>query len=84
MFSLWKAWVQRHGLSSYNPGCFCTVSPGFGMQQSKNRLLYQVNALSIHQVIHTFFLDLTGVFNGLYPRSTEPITTTTLYKGGRI
>lgn len=78
MFSLWTAWVQRQVLDLYNYEGLCPVSTETSSQFRKAGVLYHQNTPVLPGLVHDLFNGLTGKGLGLYPQSTEPITTTTL------
>ena len=84
MFSLWKIWVKVCVKSLYNSTYLSAVSTGLKVLVTNCVALYQYFTQPLHQLIRSFYSDFTGVFIALYPQSTEPITTTTIYKGGKI
>lgn len=84
MFSLWFKCAQTLGLGLYNSGELCPVSTETGSLKTLGSYLYKLSPSVVLHRIHGNIHKTTGVLTYLYPQSTEPITTTTLYKGGRI
>lgn len=82
MFNLWKAWVERLFLGLYNYTGLCPVSTETSSRLFSPGFLYQESTQVLLEPIHHFFSEITDKILCLYPQSTEPITTTTLYKGG--
>lgn len=83
MFSLCKTWAQRCGEVLYNLASLSTKSTNYSPFLSLAGYLYKQCTQNLHQLVHSFYSVLTGVMAGFYPQSTEPITTTTLNKGGQ-
>jgi len=84
MFNLWKACAQRLDVGLYNSVQLCSSSTEIAYPNSLPYDLCKLSPMFVLHQIHCFFIKLTDGFMNLYSQSTEPITTTTIYKGGRI
>jgi hypothetical protein len=78
MFSLWKVWLQAWVLVWYNCGWLYSVSTATYHLKSLVFGLYKFCTTNLPNLVHYVFSIITEVSGGLYPQSTEPITTTTL------